>query len=188
MRTDVAKAIERTVRLRPLDLLSRYLQGGSLAVFDPVLGRSPGLYAQVKEAADYGSDCVDGHEVFYFNRQRKYRQRRYEFAFRFHADEGEIRHDEIAVAWCEIPLDELLIQCSAMSDPGMREYAIYLYDDAYLQHGSVLFGNGRMMDFVASANGERFVVAILYGQREGDVQRAMDLRSRMVKLGSTQHT
>lgn len=183
----IARAIEKAARLRPLELLSRYLGAGSMAAFDPALANSPGLYEQIKRAADYGSDRIDDQEILFFHRQRKYRQRRYEFAFKFYACDGAVRRDAIEVSWCEIPLRQLLERCSAMDDPGLRDYSVYLYDDEYLNLGTVLFANGRSLDFAASANGEEFIVVMLYGKSEEDERRAAGVRSRMVALGMTQH-
>lgn len=159
-----------------------------MAGLAPVLTDSPALYEQIKHAADYGSDRIDDQEILFFHRQRKYRQRRYEFAFKFYACDGAIRRDAIEVSWCEIPLEQLLHRCSTMDDPGLRDYTVYLYDDEYLNLGSVLFANGRSLDFSASANGEGFIVVMLYGESDEDERRAASVRSRMVELGRTQHT
>ncbi|UHQ21437.1 hypothetical protein LVB77_12160 [Lysobacter sp. 5GHs7-4] len=184
----VARAIEKVARLQPLELLARYLAAGSMAAFDAALADSPELYEEIKLAADYGSDRIDDQEILYFHRQRKYRQRRYEFAFKFYACGDAIRYDAIEVSWCEIPLQQLLQRCSEMNDPGLRDYAVYLYDDEYLNLGTVLFANGRSLDFAASANGEEFIVVMLYGKSEEDERRAAAVRSRMVTLGATKQT
>lgn len=187
VRMVAASTIEQAMRLQPLDTLARYLDGGSMAAFDSMFIRSTELYEQIKSAADYGSDRIDGREIFYFHRRRRYRQRRYEFAFKFYAHDGEIHSDAIEVCWCEIPLEEFLQRCSATASQGLQKYSVYLYDDEHLHLGSVLFANGRSLDFAASEDGERFIVVMLYGTSDEDERRAADVRSRMVALGRTRH-
>lgn len=156
--------------------------------FNPVFAKSAELYEQVKRAADYGSECIDGQEVFYLHRQRKFRHRRYEFAIKFYAYDGDIRQDAIEVCWCEIPLEQLLAHNSAITGIDLKEYSLYLYDDEYLTHGSVLFANGRMLDFTASGIGEEFIVVMLHGRSVEDDRRVAAMCTRMVKLGRTKHT
>ncbi|KRC62571.1 hypothetical protein ASE14_01710 [Agromyces sp. Root81] len=185
-RSVVDQAIGTAARLRPLDMLTRYLAAGSMAACDPVFADSHELYEQIKRAADYGSDRIDGHEIFFFHRRRMFRRLQYEFAFKFYAVNGEVRHDAIEVCWCEIPLEQLLSRCSTMADPGLREYSVYRYDDEYQNLGCVVFANGRSLDFSASGRGDGFTVVMLYGRSDDDESRAASVRSRMLMLDPTE--
>lgn len=181
-------AIEQMMRLQPLYMLSRYLDAGSLAAFDSTFRRSAKLYDRIRIAADYGSEQIDGREIFYFHRRGKDRRQQFEFVFKFYAHDGVIIHDAIEVCWCEIPLEDLLQQCVETDIRGLQKFTVYLYDDEHLHLGSVLFANGRSLDFTASADGEGFIVVMLYGKSDGDKRRAADVQARMVEVGSTRNT
>lgn len=179
--------IRRALRMRPLDFLASYIESGALIALNGACIELPNIYAQVKRAADYASDCIDGLEVFHFHRQRKFRRRRYEFAIKVYAENGHIVRDAIEVAWSEIALEDLLAWIFDSHGGGAYGFTAFIYDDEFLQHGTIVFSNGRLLDFRSSVSGKTFVVAMIHGAASDDHLRAEAIHRRMVILGEGQH-